>query len=124
MSEFKRLSLINLGLSAGDRTVVEDLFGAGAIQVIVVSRTLCWALSKHAHLVVIMDTQSYNGQQHMYDDYALTDLIQMAGRANRPREDGIFFQIIFPHFFSFDFLLINLSYILYSIVQFDTIQSQ
>merc|ERR1712071_654217 len=59
----------------------------GAAQILVVSRTLCWALSKHAHLVVIMDTQSYNGQQHMYDDYPITDLIQMAGRANRPRED-------------------------------------
>lgn len=75
------------GLTTGDRSIVEHLFGAGAVQIIVVSRTLCWALSKHAHLVVIMDTQSYNGQQHMYEDYPLTDLIQMAGRANRPRED-------------------------------------
>ena len=41
----------------------------------------------HAHLVIIMDTQSYNGQQHMYDDYPITDLIQMAGRANRPLHD-------------------------------------
>lgn len=91
--------MIIKGLTAGDRAIVEDLFGAGAVQIIVVSRTLCWALSKHAHLVVIMDTQSYNGQQHMYDDYPLTDLIQMAGRANRPRDDGIY---IF-------FLLISLS---------------
>ena len=68
------------GLTLADRGIVEHLFGAGAAQILVVSRTLCWALSKHAHLVVIMDTQSYNGQQHMYDDYPITDLIQMAGR--------------------------------------------
>jgi pre-mRNA-splicing helicase BRR2 len=75
------------GLTVQDRRIVEQLFELGAIQIVVVSRTLCWAVSVHAHLVIIMDTQSYNGQQHMYDDYPITDLIQMAGRANRPRED-------------------------------------
>ena len=75
------------GLTTADRRQVEQIFQLGSIQILVVSRALCWALSVHAHLVVIMDTQSYNGQQHMYDDYPITDLIQMAGRANRPRED-------------------------------------
>lgn len=75
------------GLTVQDRRIVEQLFDLGAVQILVVARSLCWAINVHAHLVVIVDTQSYNGQLHMYDDYPITDLIQMAGRANRPRED-------------------------------------
>lgn len=75
------------GLTPQDRRIVEQLFELGAIQIAVISRTLCWAVSIRAHLVIIMDTQSYNGRLHMYDDYPITDLIQMAGRANRPSED-------------------------------------
>lgn len=81
------LGYLHEGLTVADRRIVEQLFDLGAIQIAVVSRTLCWAVSVHAHLVVIMDTQSYNGQLHMDDDYPITDLIQMAGRANRPRDD-------------------------------------
>ena len=75
------------GLSISDRRIVEQMLKLGAAQIVVVSRSLCWALSVQAHLVVIMDTQSYNGQHHMYDDYPITDLIQMVGRANRPLHD-------------------------------------
>jgi len=37
-----------------------------------------------AHLVVIMDTQTYNGKMLAYQDYPITDVLQMIGRANRP----------------------------------------
>ena len=30
-----------------------------------------------------MDTQFYNGKQHAYHDYPVTDILQMLGRANR-----------------------------------------
>jgi len=36
----------------------------GAIQVMVVSRSLCWAVVAKAHLVVVMDTQYYDGRGH------------------------------------------------------------
>merc|ERR1739844_812915 len=39
------------------------------------------------HMVVIMDTQYYNGKLHAYHDYPVTDILQMVGRANRPTED-------------------------------------
>ena len=39
---------------------------AEAIQVVVVSRSLCWAVTAPAHLVVILDTQHYDGKQHAY----------------------------------------------------------
>ena len=50
----------------------------------VVSRQLCWAVSVSAHLSVVMDTQYYDGRHHSYEDYPITDVLQMIGRANRP----------------------------------------
>ena len=35
-------------------------------QVLVASRSLCWGMNVTAHLVVIMDTQFYDGRGHRY----------------------------------------------------------
>ena len=69
--------------------MVEQLFETGAIQVVVVSRNLAWGLNLAAHLVVVMDTQNYNGKIHAYEDYPVTDVLQMIGRANRPLKDNV-----------------------------------
>ncbi len=45
---------------------------------------MCWGMTMSAHLVVVMDTQYYNGKIHAYVDYPVTDVLQMVGRANRP----------------------------------------
>ena len=37
------------------------------LQVLVVSRSLCWGMSVNAHLVVIMDTQYYDGRGHRFE---------------------------------------------------------
>lgn len=75
------------GVAQSDRHLIEQLFDSGALQVLVVSRSLCWSLSVHSHLVVIMDTQYYDGKTHSYEDYPVTDVLQMVGRANRTRHD-------------------------------------
>ncbi|XP_054164003.1 U5 small nuclear ribonucleoprotein 200 kDa helicase-like [Oppia nitens] len=84
------VAYLHEGLNQIDRRIVEQLFDSGAIQVIVVSLSLCWSLSINTYLVIIMDTQYYNGKIHAYEDYPITDVIQMVGRANRPLldEDG------------------------------------
>ncbi|CAN8000338.1 unnamed protein product [Ixodes hexagonus] len=84
------VAYLHEGLSTADQRLVEQLFDSGAIQVVVVSRSLCWALALSAHLVIVMDTQFYNGKVHAYEDYPVTDVLQMVGRANRPLvdEDG------------------------------------
>ena len=53
---------------------------------VVAARALAWSLTIQAHLVIIMDTQYYNGKLHAYHDYPVTDILQMVGRANRPTE--------------------------------------
>ena len=60
---------------------------SGVIQVLVASKNLCWSLEVEAYLVVIMDTQYYNGQEHAYEDYPISDMLQMCGKANRPLKD-------------------------------------
>ena len=81
------VAFLHEGLSESDRKLVHTLFQAEAIQVVVVSRALCWAVTAPAHLVIIMDTQNYDGRQHAYVDYPITDIMQMVGRANRPTQD-------------------------------------
>ena len=35
-----------------------------------------------------MNIQYYNGQDHTYEDYPISDMFQMCGRANRPLSDS------------------------------------
>lgn len=48
---------------------------------------MCYQVNIHAYLVIIMDTQVYNGKYHVYDDYAISDVLHMVGLANRANED-------------------------------------
>ncbi|XP_059610853.1 U5 small nuclear ribonucleoprotein 200 kDa helicase [Phlebotomus argentipes] len=81
------VAYIHEGLTQSDHRLVEQLFDSGAVQIAVVTRELAWGLNICAHLAIIMDTQYYNGKNHSYEDYPVTDVMQMIGRANRPLED-------------------------------------
>ena len=81
------VAYLHEGLSDLERKIVESLFTSGAVQVVVVSRSLAWGLNLAAHLAVVIDTQYYNGKIHAYEDYPVTDVLQMIGRANRPIVD-------------------------------------
>jgi len=76
------------GLTDKDKAVVERLYKAGAIQVVVCDFSLCWGMTMAAHLVVIMGTQFYDGRDHRYVDMPITDVVQMMGRASRPLLDS------------------------------------
>ncbi|WFD24297.1 RNA helicase [Malassezia equina] len=76
------------GLSKSDRRIVERLFSAGAIQVMVASKDTVWSLPVSAHLVLLMSLQTYEGREHRYVDYPLTDMIEMVGKCTVPGEDG------------------------------------
>lgn len=74
---------------ARERQVVEYLFDAGAIQVLLSTATCCWGMTSSAKLVVIMGTQYYDGTGLGASDYPVTDLLQMLGRASRPGVDEV-----------------------------------
>ena len=68
-------------LSKQDKRIVEELFESGAIQVVVASRDTCWGINLSCHMVIVMGTQFFEGKEHRYADYPITDVLQMMGRA-------------------------------------------
>jgi pre-mRNA-splicing helicase BRR2 len=75
-------------LSQSDKRIVRHLYDNGAIQVLVASRDVCWELSTTAHLVIVMGTQYFEGREHRYVDYSLSEVLHMFGKALRPSKDG------------------------------------
>ncbi|KND04164.1 ATP-dependent RNA helicase BRR2 [Spizellomyces punctatus DAOM BR117] len=71
-------------LSKNDKRIIEHLFDTGAVQVVVASKDTYWGMKMRSHLVVIMGTQYYEGKEHRYADFPITDVLQMMGRATRP----------------------------------------
>ncbi|RKF59071.1 Pre-mRNA-splicing factor brr2 [Erysiphe neolycopersici] len=74
-------------LSKNDKRIVKHLYDNGAIQVLVASRDVCWELDCTAHLVIVFGTEFYEGREHRYVDYPLSEVLQMFGKASRPLED-------------------------------------
>ena len=81
------IGVLHQHMNAKDREVVLQLYASGAIQILIGERTECWGFSYNAHLVVIMGTQFYDGKEHRYVDYPVTDILQMMGKASRPKVD-------------------------------------
>ncbi|SPO00855.1 related to ATP dependent RNA helicase [Cephalotrichum gorgonifer] len=73
-------------LTQSDRRIVKHLYDKGAIQVLVASRDVCWELDCTAHLVVVMGTQYFDGQEHRYVDYPMSEVLHMFGKALVPSE--------------------------------------
>ncbi|KAG8526953.1 uncharacterized protein KY384_008382 [Bacidia gigantensis] len=70
-------------LSLGDKRIVSRLYAVGALQVLIASRDVCWELDCTAHLVIVMGTQFYEGREHRYIDYPISEVLQMFGKATR-----------------------------------------
>lgn len=50
---------------------------------VIVPFGMCWGVDLTASLVLIMGTESYDGREHKYVDYPVTDLLHMTGLASR-----------------------------------------
>ena len=74
-------------LSNSDKRIVTHLYTIRAIQVLVASRDVCWELNCTSHLVVVMGTQFFEGREHRYVDYPISEILQMFGKACRVHED-------------------------------------
>ncbi len=81
------IGFLHAGIVPSDQRIVEKLYELGVIQVLVISRDLAWATKVNARLVIIMDTQFFEGRDHRYVDYPITDVLQMIGLAGRPLVD-------------------------------------
>ncbi|CAH7668860.1 Sec63 Brl domain-domain-containing protein [Phakopsora pachyrhizi] len=76
-------------MSNSDKLIVQKLFEAGAIQIVVASKDTAWCIPMTSYMVIIMGVQNYEGKEHRYVDYPFTDILQMMGRACRPTEDTV-----------------------------------
>jgi pre-mRNA-splicing helicase BRR2 len=74
-------------LSSFDKKAVQHLFKVGAIQVMIASRDSCWEIDASAYLVIVMGTQFFEGREHRYIDYPISEILQMFGKAGRVGED-------------------------------------
>lgn len=75
------------GLDKLERLTVEDLFAQGHIQVLVSTATLAWGVNLPAHTVVIKGTETYSPEKGSWVQLSPQDILQMLGRAGRPRYD-------------------------------------
>lgn len=75
------------GLERLERTLVEDLFAQGHIRVLVSTATLAWGVNLPAHTVIIKGTETYSPELGAWVPLSPQDMLQMLGRAGRPRYD-------------------------------------
>ncbi|KAE9553444.1 hypothetical protein FO519_003357 [Halicephalobus sp. NKZ332] len=81
------IGMHHAGLKKDEKNIVERLFVERKIQVLIATATLAWGINCPAHLVIIKGTEYFDGSQHKYVDFPVTDVLQMIGRAGRPQYD-------------------------------------
>eukprot|EP00602_Paraphysomonas_sp_CaronLab_P009686 CAMPEP_0185022718 /NCGR_PEP_ID=MMETSP1103-20130426/5423_1 /TAXON_ID=36769 /ORGANISM="Paraphysomonas bandaiensis, Strain Caron Lab Isolate" /LENGTH=2181 /DNA_ID=CAMNT_0027554929 /DNA_START=20 /DNA_END=6565 /DNA_ORIENTATION=+ len=91
------VGFVHMGLLRSDKNRVLGLYRDGIIQVLVCPFDMCWSLSIPAHLVVVMETTYYDGREHSFVNYSITDVMQMLGLASRPLTDDTGKAVILCH---------------------------
>nr|CAH7750403.1 unnamed protein product [Callosobruchus chinensis] len=81
------IGMHHAALTDNDRNLVEQLYVAQKIQVLVATATLAWGVNFPARLVIVKGTEYFDGATKRYVDMPITDVIQMVGRAGRPQFD-------------------------------------
>ncbi|SJK98702.1 probable ATP dependent RNA helicase [Armillaria ostoyae] len=83
----KGIGYFHEAMDKQDKRIVQRLFESGAVQVLVASKDTAWSIPVASYIVIIMGVQYYEGKEHRYVDYPVMDVLQMMGRACRPRDD-------------------------------------
>ncbi|XP_028173539.1 probable ATP-dependent DNA helicase HFM1 [Ostrinia furnacalis] len=73
------------GMLYEERIYIEHAFRNGDLPILITTTTLAMGVNLPAHLVIIKNTQQYvNGA---YQEYSISTVLQMVGRAGRPQFD-------------------------------------
>lgn len=81
------IGIHHAGLSREDRSMSEDMFADGLLKVLVSTATLAWGVNLPAHTVIIKGTDVYSPEKGDWERLSPQDILQMLGRAGRPRYD-------------------------------------
>ena len=77
------------GLLRADRLLIERLFEAGHLRLLVCTATLAWGVNLPARGVIIRGTEVYDAQRGGTVDLSMLDVMQIFGRAGRPQYDTL-----------------------------------
>jgi len=77
------IGFLHDGMVESDWEKLLHLYKTGAITVLVCPVDICWKIKIAAHLVVIMGTETFDGRERRYVDYAIADLLHIMGLASR-----------------------------------------
>ena len=77
------IGIHHAGLNRYERSLVEELFSGGHIQLLVSTATLAWGVNLPAHTVIIKGTQVYDPEKGKWVELSHQDILQMIGRAGR-----------------------------------------
>ena len=89
------IALHHAGLDNNDRKISHRLYAEGKVQILVATSTLAWGVNLPAYLVIVKGTQYFDAKACGYVDMSLTDVLQMMGRAGRPRYDTSGVAVVF-----------------------------
>lgn len=81
------IGIHHAGLNRADRDLVEQLFADRHLNILVSTATLAWGVNLPARTVIIKGTQVYSPEEGRWIELSLQDVMQMLGRAGRPRFD-------------------------------------
>lgn len=77
------IGILHDGMSDQEKSLIKRLYQEGSIRLLVVVYTLSWSIDDlQSHLVVILDAERFDGQEHKSIEYSIPDMLQMMGRAN------------------------------------------
>ncbi|UXI20572.1 homeodomain protein EmxB [Sarcoptes scabiei] len=81
------IGIHHAGMPRSERNIVEKLFKAGVIKILVCTSTLAWGVNLPAHSVIIRGTEYYDSARGYFVDIDMLDVLQIFGRAGRPQYD-------------------------------------
>jgi pre-mRNA-splicing helicase BRR2 len=58
-------------------------FNAGTVQIAILPSSLMWTYEINARLVLVMDSCRYNGKEHRFQDYSVSEMFQMLSAATK-----------------------------------------
>jgi len=76
------------GMNDNDWNHVMTLYREGTLSILVCPFDLCWKLQECARLVIIMDTEYFDGKEGRYLDYPIANILNIMGKASRPLIDS------------------------------------
>ena len=78
------LSIYHNDLNRADRSLIEDLFVEGHIQILISTVMLAWNGYLSARTIIIKDTQVYSPEKGHWTELSASDIMQIFGRTGKP----------------------------------------